>query len=252
MSDTDGFQAPQRDTQKTNLVDFDFAAGVGRRARWHGVPNGETTYPIVLHWNGFFKTNYWRVFVELTGARPGARHAFYQSLHLPAEKKQQKQTSGAFDPLTEAAIELPYTTGNMQKRRLEPYLEVNRHQRTELAADGQYQRVVMGRDFIYPRFHQDWELEAPSVYYIGGRFAHSLVTEGFASYVSFLFLALLYYVLGLILAEPYWKKNYALVAGEDGSGNASERERGTGEELAPIGFSSGSSALSSARRKNKS
>ena len=65
------------------------------------------------------------------------------------------------------------------------------------------------------------------MYYIGGRFAHALVTEGFASYVSFLVLVIMYYVLGVALAEPYWKKNYALVAGEE---MASDRE------MAPIGF----------------
>lgn len=128
------------------------------------------------------------------------------------------QANGAFDPLTESVVELPVVTdGGMQKRRLEPYLEVNRHQRPELA-EGGYTRVVVGKDFIYPRFHQDWELEAPSVYYVGGRFAHALVTEGFASYVSFLFLVAMYYVLGVFLAEPYWKKNYALVAGSESGG----------------------------------
>ena len=62
MAVADSFSAPPRENTKQELVEFDFSKEPGQRVLWR--PAG--THPVILHWNGFFKTNYWRTFVELT------------------------------------------------------------------------------------------------------------------------------------------------------------------------------------------
>ena len=48
---------------------------------------------MVLHWNGFFKTNYWRVYVEFT-QNEKLRRSFYASLHLDPEKQKKVVSVG--------------------------------------------------------------------------------------------------------------------------------------------------------------
>lgn len=212
---------------------FDFSRNPGERfsTRVTG------TNPVVLHWNGFFKTNLARTYMELVGrseitlssvgssvgaSRKSSAQKGESGEQVGVQKGEDGQAGGAFSKnTTRTATSFVKQTRN---RRLEAYNTLADSPFGKRASRAEVDALMPLDDFIAPAVYLDFDPDVPSYFFLGGQFGHVLVTDGQVAYCSFLL---------LVVVRVWWWARSGCRCGRrsgrlgwsGGGGGAGEEER---------------------------
>ncbi|CAD7968451.1 unnamed protein product [Amoebophrya sp. A120] len=246
---------------------IDFAKSPGSRV----FSPATGTNPVVLHWNGYWKTNLYKTYVELTRSgywktsssqeynaqfesvssspKPGTTRTRRMLPSPPGEREGREEDEAALEEqhpqhlLSEGgrkikavppsdADELSFEQQSVapgrrhnevaddedQKpmthlRALEAYAQISssggKTSKTEGFADGAARTrasavPVSMQEFTKSTVFQDWDADAPSFFFLGGRLSMAMAKPGQIAYISFLLLLLVRLV--FFVQIQLWKR----------------------------------------------